>query len=139
MAHYALLDENNIVTNVIAGRDETEVVDGISDWETYYGDFHGQVCKRTSYTSLGGKRRNLETNTIVDEPAFRKNYAGIGFTYDEEKDAFIPPQPFASWTLNADTCLWEAPIQMPTFDIEDPKAYSWNEETTSWDEISLIP
>lgn len=76
MAHYAFLDENNVVTEVITGRDEWEEVDGITDWEKAYGDYRGQVCKRTSYN---GK--------------IRYNYAGIGFTYDPIDDAFIPPIP----------------------------------------------
>ncbi len=76
MAHYAFLDENNIVTEVITGRDEWEEVDGITDWEKAYGDYRGQVCKRTSYNG------NI-----------RYNYAGVGYTYDPIDDAFIAPQP----------------------------------------------
>lgn len=91
MAHYAFLDENNIVTEVIVGRNEDEVVDGISNWEEHYGEFRGQVCKRTSYN-----------NNI------RKNYAGIGYTYDPVRDAFIPPKPTdGEWVLNEDTCQWD--------------------------------
>jgi hypothetical protein len=90
MAHYAFVDKDNIVTEVITGRNEDEVVDGISDWETYYGNFRGQKCVRTSYHC------NI-----------RKNYAGIGYTYDETRDAFIPPKPEGNWTLNEETCLWE--------------------------------
>jgi hypothetical protein len=112
MAHYAFLDENNIVTEVITGRNEDEVVDGISDWETYYGNLRGQVCKRTSYNN------NL-----------RKNYAGIGFTYDEDLDAFIPPKPFASWLLDEETCQWEAPVPYPD---DDSVIYRWNEELGDW-------
>jgi hypothetical protein len=109
MAHYAFLDENNIVTEVITGKDE---IDTTHDWEHFYGEFRNQVCKRTSYHG------NI-----------RKNYAGIGYTYDTGRDAFIPPQPFASWVLNEDTCLWTAPVAMPT----DPdKRYSWDENTTNW-------
>ena len=111
MAHFAFLDENNIVTEVIVGRDEWEVVDGISDWETYYGSKRNQVCKRTSYNG------NI-----------RKNYAGIGFRYDEALDAFIPPKPFASWILNEETAQWEAPIPYP----EDGLIYSWNEDELDW-------
>ena len=115
MAHYAFLDENNIVTEVIVGKDE-----GNFNWEQQYGSFRGQLCKRTSYNG------NI-----------RKNFAGIGYTYDEDRDAFIAPQPFASWTLNESTCLWEAPIAYPT----DGKDYTWNEtnyqadNTTGWVEI----
>jgi len=110
MAHYAFLDENNIVTEVITGVDETELIEGL-DTETWYGNFRGQVCKRTSYNE------NI-----------RKNYAGIGCTYDEERDAFIPPKPFTSWILNEDTCLWDPPVQHP----EDGNNYFWDEETLSW-------
>ena len=114
MAHYAFLDENNIVTEVIVGIDETELIEGL-DPEIWYGNFRSQVCKRTSYN-----------NNI------RKNYAGIGFTYDEERDAFIAPKPFPSWILNEDTCKWEAPIAKPT----DNKLYAWDETTVSWIEIA---
>ena len=110
MAHYAFLDNNNIVTEVIVGKDETDLS---HDWEQYYGAIRNQVCKRTSYN-----------NNI------RKNYAGIGYTYDEQRDAFIPPKPFASWTLNETTCLWECPIARPANEI---KNYNWNESTQSWD------
>jgi len=115
MAHYALLNENNIVTQVIVGRNENDLIDGVSDWETYYGEFHGQVCKRTSYNA------NI-----------RKNYAGIGFTYDEDRDAFIPPQPFPSWLLDEDTCQWEAPVPYPE---DDTVIYQWNEELGDWEAV----
>ena len=100
MAHYAFLDENNIVTEVIVGRNEDELVNGISDWETHYAEFRpGQTCKRTSYN-----------NNI------RKNFAGMGYTYDEIRDAFIPPKPddftdedgnSFTFVLDEDTCQWE--------------------------------
>lgn len=112
MAHYAFLDNDNIVTQVIVGRDEWEVVDGISDWEAHYGEFHGQRCVRTSYN-----------NNI------RKNYAGIGFYYDEDKDAFIPPKPFASWVLDEETCRWESPIPYPG---DETTFYAWDEELGDW-------
>ena len=118
MAHYAFLDENNIVTEVIVGKDENE--DGV-DWEAHYGAFRGQTCKRTSYNTHGG------VHTVGGTP-LRKNYAGIGHTYDSQRDAFIPPKPFASWLLNEDTCLWDAPVPMPI----DGKMYDWNEDTLSW-------
>ena len=102
MAHYAFLDENNIVTEVIPGRDEGEIVNGISDWEAYYGAFRGQKCVRTSYNTRGG------LHALGGTP-FRKNYAGIGFTYDETRDAFIPPQPLPDCTLDEETCLWVCP------------------------------
>ena len=119
MAHYAFLNMQNIVTEVIVGKDETE---GPTNWEMHYGNIREQVCKRTSYNTRGGQHLNGGT-------AFRKNYAGIGFTYDYARDAFIPPQPFNSWTLNSNTCLWEAPVAYP----EDGNQYAWNEETQQWD------
>ena len=118
MAHYAFLDENNIVTEVITGKNEGE--DGV-DWEQWYGDFRGQVCKRTSYNTIGGMHNNGGT-------PFRKNYAGIGYTYDSQRDAFIPPKLYESWLLNEESCVWEAPVAMPT----DGELYSWDEATTSW-------
>jgi len=92
MAHYAFLDKNNIVTEVITGIDETELIEGL-DTETWYGNFRGQVCKRTSYNGN-----------------YRKNFAAKGYTYDEEKDAFIAPMPTwpegSTWWLNPETCIW---------------------------------
>ena len=127
MAHYAFLDENNIVTQVIVGRDEDEVVDGISDWEAYYGQLHGQRCLRTSYNTQGGQH-------LYGGTPFRKNYAGIGYSYSDELDAFIPPKPFASWLLNEETCLWEAPVPYPG---EGSDVYTWNEETQTWDLVQI--
>jgi hypothetical protein len=140
MAHYAFLDENNIVTEVIVGVDEnitqTDIdgtqVGGSSDaWETFYGSLRNQSCKRTSYNAWAGKKQDPETGEPTEEPAFRKNYAGVGFTYDLELDAFIPPKPFNSWILNEDTCLWDSPVPQP--DTENP--YIWNEETISWEPL----
>jgi len=122
MAHYAFINDQNVVTEVIVGRDEDEVVDGISDWEAYYGEFRGQTCKRTSYNTQGGVHTGGGT-------PYRKNYAGIGYTWDEARDAFIPPKPYDSWVLSEDSCLWEAPVAYP----DDGETYAWNEETTSWD------
>ena len=107
MAHYAFLNEDNIVTEVIVGKDET---DTSQDWEQFYGEFRNQVCKRTSYNG------NI-----------RKNYAGIGYTYDSQRDAFIPSQPYPSWLLSEETCQWSAPTPMPTDGF-----YQWDEATTSW-------
>ena len=114
MAHYAFLDDENVVTEVIVGRNEDEVVDGISDWEAHYSEIRGQACKRTSYNG------NI-----------RKNYAGIGYHYNEELDAFISPRPYPSWILNEETCQWEAPIPYPT----DGLIYVWNNNKTEWEEI----
>jgi hypothetical protein len=104
MAHYAFLDENNIVTEVIVGKDEGE--DGI-DWENYYGQFRKQVCKRTSYNTQGGVHQ-------LGGTPFRKNYAGIGYTYDAVRDAFIPPQLEGNYILNEETCLWEEVLNETT-------------------------
>jgi hypothetical protein len=122
MAHYAFLNMQNIITEVIVGKDET---DGPTNWEMHYGNLREQVCKRTSYNTRGGVH-------LDGGVAFRKNYAGIGYTYDETRDAFIPSQPFDSWVLNETSCLWEAPIAYP----DDGQQYTWNEETTSWDLIT---
>jgi len=110
MAHYAYLDEHNIVTQVITGRNEDEIVNGISDWETYYGNIRGQVCKRTSYNNR-----------------IRKQYAGIGYTYNEAADVFITPQPYPSWSLDANYD-WQAPVERPA----DGKQYSWDESNQAW-------
>jgi hypothetical protein len=121
MAHYAFLNENNIVTEVIVGKDEGE---NNIDWEQHYGEVRGQICKRTSYNTYGGVHSNSGT-------PYRKNYAGIGYTYNETLDAFIPPKPYNSWTLNETKCLWDSPVPMPT----DDKMYKWDEDTTSWLEV----
>lgn len=96
MAHYALLDGNNIVTQVIVGKDEGE--EGV-DWEAFYGEFHGQLCKRTSYNTAGGVHKE------GGEP-LRKNFAGIGYTYDPVLDAFIAPKPAGNYSLDEDSGLW---------------------------------
>ena len=116
MAHYAFLNENYIVTEVIVGKDESNY-----DWEAHYGQFRGQLCKRTSYNTYGGVHREGGT-------PYRKNYAGIGYSYDPQRDAFIPPKPFNSWVLNESSCLWDPPTPMPT----DGNMYRWDEDTTSW-------
>jgi len=123
MAHYAFLDENNIVTEVIVGKNEGE--DGI-DWEQHYGDFRGQVCKRTSYNTQGGIHLSGGT-------PYRKNYAGIGYSYDAARDAFIAPKPFDSWLINEDSCLWEAPTPYPT----DGLIYQWVEDDLNWQAITF--
>ena len=118
MAHYAFLDDNNIVTEVIVGKDEG---DG-TDWEVEYGNFRGQTCKRTSYNTSGNAHSDSGT-------PFRGNYAGIGYTYDETNDVFYAPKPYNSWVLDETKWLWKAPVDYPS----DGKDYTWNEETTSWD------
>ena len=113
MAHYAFLDENNIVTEVITGRNEWEVVDGITDWEAAYGEIRGQVCKRTSYNG------NI-----------RKQYAGIGYTYDAVNDVFIAPQPYSSWSLDQNFD-WLPPTPRP-----EEGFWRWDEDSLSWLEIT---
>lgn len=121
MAHYAFINENNTVTQVIVGRDEDDLAEGVTSWETYYGERMGQRCLRTSYNTYGNK--HLEGGA-----PFRGNYAGVGFTYDEENDVFVAPKPFPSWTLN-DFYLWEAPVPYPT----DGEEHVWNENRKEWE------
>lgn len=113
MAHYAFLNSNNIVTEVIVGTDENELIEGV-DPEIWYGQFRGQRCVRTSYNGR-----------------IRKNYAGIGYTYDETRDAFIPPKPYDSWVLNENTCQWEPPVPYPATGV-----WRWDEATLSWLEVT---
>jgi hypothetical protein len=113
MAHYAFLDENNVVTEVIVGIDETELIEGL-DPETWYGNFRGQTCKRTSYN-----------NNI------RGVYASIGFLYSDEEDIFITPQPYPSWIRSGS--IWQSPTPMP----KDGNFYRWNEETCQWEKLQI--
>ena len=127
MAHFAKLDENNVVIFVTVGRDED---DGKEDELTART---GDVYKQTSYNTRGGVHYQADGTPSADQSkALRKNYAGLGYTYDAGRDAFIPPKPFNSWILNEQTCLWDAPVPMPT----DGKRYTWDEATTSWLEMA---
>jgi len=126
MAHYALLDSDNVVTQVITGRDEYDLPEGVTDWEVYYGNFHGQTCRRTSYNTVGNQH-------LLGDTPFRGNFGSPGDTYDEDRDAFISPQPFTSWTLDESTFLWAAPVPYP----DDGQPYVWDEDTTSWVQIDL--
>ena len=122
MAHFAKLDENNIVVFVTVGRDEDNGLEAELSART------GDVYKQTSYNTHGG------VHDLGGTP-FRKNYAGLGYTYDVGRDAFIPPKPFNSWILNESTCLWDSPVPYPT-DVgtpDAPKRYVWDEETKAWD------
>jgi hypothetical protein len=114
MAHFAKLDEKNVVTFVTVGRDE--------DNEQELTERTGDVYKQTSYNTQGGVH-------LLGGTPFRKNYAGIGYTYDEQRDAFIAPKPFNSWILNENTCLWESPTPKPE------GFYTWNEDNQSWEEV----
>ena len=107
MAHYAFLDANNVVTEVIVGIDETELIEGL-DTETWYGNFRNKVCKRTSYNNK-----------------IRKQFASIGFTYDHVRDEFVAPQPHPSWTLDQNND-WQPPTPKPDGD------YYWSEEELAW-------
>jgi hypothetical protein len=122
MAHYAILDENNVVVNVIVGKDENDLEDGVTSWEEFYGDFFDATCKRTSYNTH--QNQHIEGGT-----PFRGNYAGISYTYDQARDAFIPPQPFPSWTLDEATLTWEPPVPYPT---DDGGPYQWDETNGVW-------
>jgi hypothetical protein len=123
MAHYAILDNNNTVTQVIVGKDENEALpEGYESWEQYYGGV------RTSYNTIG----NVHTSGGIP---FRGNYAGIGYKYDSEFDAFIPPQPFESWKLNYETFLWQPPVPKPAF--EDGFRWIWSEPNKEWIKIEI--
>ncbi len=120
MAHYAYINGEGIVVTVIVGKDETELINGL-DTETYYAQGTPYTVKRTSYNTSGGVHDSGGT-------PYRKNYAGIGFTYDTARDAFIAPKPFASWVLDEATCRWVAPVAMPS--AGGP--WTWDDDTESW-------
>lgn len=113
MSHFAKV-ENGLVVQVIVAEEDFIQTGALGDPANWI---------QTSYNTHGGKHPE-------DRP-LRKNYAGVGYSYDSARDAFIPPQPFASWLLNEDTCLWDAPVAMPT----DDKKYAWDEESVSWKEV----
>ena len=123
MAHFAELDGDNIVTRVLVVND-ADASDGQNFLANTLG--LGGIWKQTSYNTSGGVHSTGGT-------PFRKNYAGIGYTYDSGRDAFIPPKPYASWLLNEDTCLWDAPTPMP---VEEGKIFKWVEEDLNWQEIT---
>lgn len=113
MSHFAKLDANNVVIAVFHGRDEDDGLEEELSART------GDVYKQTSYNTHGGIH-------VLGGTPFRKNYAGIGYTYDETRDAFIPPKPFPSWILNENTCLWESPVPRPGAD------FVWDENEQEW-------
>jgi len=128
MAHFVEINDlKKVIQAVVLDNKDTQDTDG-NEVETvgqkYLNDAFGGNWLKTSYNTQAGVHK-------LGGTPFRKNYAGIGYTYDEAKDAFIPPQTYPSWTLNEDTCQWEAPVAYPN----DDKKYLWNEETTSWDEV----
>jgi hypothetical protein len=132
MASFAKLNSENIVITVVSvvnevikdsnGVEQEQL--GIDFLKTLYNEPNA-VWKQTSYNTRGGIHSSGGT-------PFRKNHAGIGMTYDSNRDAFISPKPFNSWILNENTCLWEAPIPMPTTELENNQFYSWDEETLNW-------
>tara|TARA_R100000773_G_C4210050_1_gene109861 strand:- start:838 stop:1296 length:459 start_codon:yes stop_codon:yes gene_type:complete len=149
MAHYAIIDTNtNIVTNVITGREEDDTEDlpnGFTNWEDYYtSKFPLSYVKRTSYNTQAGKHYDKSDDdptkhglSTDQSKAFRKNFAGIGYTFDATRDAFIPPKPLEnpSWVLDETSCRYLPPVPYPTKsaeDIENGVSYEWNEDTTSW-------
>lgn len=122
MAHFAEIDENNIVTRVLVVPDDQEH----RGQEFLANDLGlGGTWLKTSYNTYGGAHSFGGT-------AFRKNYAGIGYTYDLQRDAFIPPKPFNSWMLNESTCLWDSPVPKPN----DEKVYTWDEDNMNWKEVT---
>ena len=123
MAHFAKINDSNIVEQVIVV--SNDVATSESAGVTFINNLYGtsDTWKQTSYNTYANTHK-------LDGTPFRKNYAGIGFSYDASKDAFIPPKPYNSWTLNNTTCLWEAPSDYP----DDGKYYSWNESNTAWEE-----
>jgi hypothetical protein len=132
MASFAKI-ENNIVVTVVSvvnevltnsnGIEQEEI--GVQFLRTLYNEPNA-IWKQTSYNTVGGVHNNNGT-------PFRKNHAGIGYTYDEGRDAFIAPKPFNSWILNEDTCLWEAPVAKPTEQLEENQYYFWNESIINWE------
>ena len=122
MAHFAKLGIENIVEKVVVVSNDVATTEqaGVDFLNNLYGT--NDVWKQTSYNTIGGEH-------ILGGTPFRKNFAGIGFKYDQTKDAFISPKPYPSWILNENTCLWEAPISKP----DDGQSYNWNEETQQWD------
>jgi hypothetical protein len=131
MAHFAEVDESNIVLRVLVVDNEQE-----DRGQEFLAEDLGLGGKweKTSYNTRGGIHYNPETNepSADQSKAYRKNYAGVGYIFDEQRDAFIPPRPFDSWILNEVSCLWEPPIPMP-----EEGVWSWNEETQNWEEIQI--
>jgi hypothetical protein len=123
MAHYAFLNDNNVVVQVIVGKNEDELLNGQAvNWEDFYAQEMNLICKRTSFNTYHNQHSNGGTS-------FRGNYAGVGFIYDSVKDVFMEPKPFESWVLNETTCSWDAPVEFP-FDSGIP--HNWDEATLSW-------
>ena len=125
MGHFAKVSNGKVTRVIVAEADF---------FNNFVDDSPGQWIQN-SYNTIGGVHYQPNTNEPSEDQskALRKNYAGIGYTYDSAKDAFIPPKPFNSWTLNEDTCLWDSPVAYPT----DGKFYKWNEEILNWEEVII--
>jgi hypothetical protein len=140
MGNFVKLNNDNFVIQGVSLINELFTINNI-EIEQIGVDFLNKiyqtndVWKKTSYNTLGGIHYQADNNTpsLDQSKAFRKNYAGIGYYYDSIRDAFIPPKPFPSWTLNEQTCLWQSPIPYPN----DGKMYTWNEDTGNWEEINF--
>ena len=136
MASFAKLNSENVVTTVVSvvndvlkdsnGIEQESI--GVQFLKNLYNEPNAN-WKQTSYNTIGGVHSNNKT-------PFRKNHAGIGYTYDSQRNAFIPPKPFNSWILNEDTCFWEPPVAKPTTELQYSQYYSWNESTLSWDLVT---
>ena len=120
MSHFAEINSDNIVQQVIVA--EQDFIDSLENSSSWI---------QTSYNTRRGKHYAPNSNEEDDKPPLRKNYAGVGYTYDSVRDAFIAPKPYPSWLLNEDTCRWDAPTAMP----DNGKMYRWDELTTSWIEV----
>jgi len=126
MAHFAKINNSNIVEQVIVVSNDVATTEqaGVDFINNLYKT--NDVWKQTSYNTYGGVHK-------LGGLPFRKNYAGVDFTYDQTRDAFIPPKPYNSWVLNEDTCRWEAPVAMPTAELENNQYYVWNESDMNWE------
>ena len=121
MAHYAFIDDNNLVTEVIVGRDEDDLVEGVTSWEDYYGAVRGQRCLQTSYNTRAGQH-------LLGGTPFRGNFAGIGMLYDETLNAFIDSHGLSGWVFNESTYSWEPPVAKP----DEKNRYFWDEQACQW-------
>lgn len=141
MAHYAFLNSDNVVVQVIKGKDENESPpDGFNSWEEYYGDLHGKKCLRTSYNTMHGKHyaedgEGLYRPSNTQEKALRYNFASVGSTYDALRDGFFRPKPFDSWLFDEKIMDWVAPVPRPDdwFETE----YTWSEDQENWKKIEI--
>lgn len=129
MAHFAKIGPDNIVITVLVGRDEDE------DKELELSTRTGDTYRRTSYNTSGGVHFTNGVPSEDQSKALRKNFAGIGYIWDEERDAFYAPQPYPSWILNEDSCIWEPPVPEPA--PKEGVYYMWDEDTLSWKEVQI--